>query len=157
MRYAVRRHISRSPDEVFDFIGTNLYQNHPRWEREVLEIRPLTPGPVRLGSRAVMVREDFGRRSETEYEVVAFEPGRRVAVRQPNAAMLFELEFALAPAANGTDFTVSVHIEPRGALRLLGPILGIQLRRTSHRLTDEMIRLVEAAPRVTPAAELVPR
>jgi hypothetical protein len=59
-----------------------------------------TIGGVDLGSRAIMVREDFGRRSE--YELAAFEPGRRVAMRHPNAAMLFELEFALAPAAHST-------------------------------------------------------
>lgn len=146
MRYSVKRHIARTPDEVFDFIGTHAYENHPKWEREVLAIRPLTPGPIRSGSRAIMVRKDFGRRSETEYEVVAFELGRRLAFRHPNSAMLFELEFSIRPAAGGSDFTASVHIEPHGALRLLGPILGVQMRRTSARLTDRMVELVEAEP-----------
>jgi hypothetical protein len=113
--YAATHRVDRTPEGVFDVIGTNCYENHPRWEREVVEIRPLTPGPIGLGSRAIMIREEYGRRSETEHEVTAFEPGRRIAFRHPQSSMLFELAFDLRPGeSSGTDLTVRVK-KSRGA------------------------------------------
>jgi hypothetical protein len=136
--------LERTPAAVFDFIGTHCYENHPRWEPEVVEIRPLSPEPIGLGSRAVMVREEYGRRSETEYEVTAFEPARRIAFRHGDASMLFELGFDLRPAGDSaTDLTVHVRMEPHGRLRLLSPILAVQLPRRTERITRRMIALVD--------------
>jgi hypothetical protein len=47
--YAATRRVGRTPEEVFDVIGTHCYENHPRWEREIVEIRRLTPGTDRSG------------------------------------------------------------------------------------------------------------
>lgn len=48
--YVSRHRVNRRIDDVFDVIGTRCYENHPRWEREVVEVRPLTDGPIGLGS-----------------------------------------------------------------------------------------------------------
>lgn len=143
-------HVARTPEEVFDVIGTHCYENHPRWENEVIEIRPLTPGPIGLGSRAVMVRQEFGRRSEAEYEVTAFDPPRRIAFRHPQDAMLFELSFDLRAASNATtDLTVRVRMVPKGMLRLLSPLLALQLPRRTDRITGQMIELIEGRSSAT--------
>lgn len=153
--YDATYRLDRTPEEVFDVIGTHCYENHPRWEREVVEIRQLTPGPIGLGSRAIMVRQEFGRRSETEYEVTAFQPPRRIAFRHPQDSILFELGFDLrAAGASATDLTVHVRMEPKGALRLLSPLLALQLPRRSERITRRMIDLVEARPSASVASEL---
>lgn len=145
--YNATYRVGRTPEEVFDFIGTHCYENHPQWEREVVEIRPLTPGPIGLDSRAIMVRQEFGRRSETEYEVTAFEPASRIAFRHRQGRMLFELGMDLRTAgASATDLTVQVRMEPKGVLRLLSPLLALQLPRRSDRITRRMIELVEARP-----------
>jgi len=143
--YAATYRLKRTPAVVFDVIGTHCYENHPRWEPEVVEIRPMSPGPIGLGSRAVMVRAEYGHRSETEYEVTAFEPARRIAFRHPDASMSFELGFDLQPAGDSaTDLTVHVRVKPHGRLRLLSPILALQLPRRTDRITRRMIALVEA-------------
>lgn len=145
--YDATYRLDRTPEEVFDVIGTHCYENHPLWEREVVEIRQLTPGPIGLGSRAIMVREEFGRRSETEYEVTAFEPARRIAFRHPQGSMLFELGFDLrAAGVAATDLTVHVRAEPRNALRLLSPLIALQLPRRSDRITRRLVELVESRP-----------
>jgi len=137
--------IARSADEVFDFIGTHLFENHPRWEREVVEIRPLTDGPIHVGSRAVMVRQEYGRRSESTYEITAFELGRRVAARHLDGSMDFDLSFGLAPVDDAaSDLTVDVSMALRGRLRPLSPLLGLQMPGRSDRIARSMIALVEA-------------
>ena len=36
--------VARSAEQTFDFIGTHCYQNHPKWESEVLAVEPLQDG-----------------------------------------------------------------------------------------------------------------
>ena len=139
--------VARSADQVFDVIGTHLYENHPRWERETIEIRPLTDGPIRVGSRAVMVRQEYGRRSEGAYEITAFEPGRLVAARHLDGPMDFDISFGLTPVTETScDLTVNVNMALRGRLRPLSPLLAIQMPGRSDRITRSCVALVEAGP-----------
>jgi hypothetical protein len=145
--YQAHFRVARPPADVFDVIGTNCYRNHPRWEREVVEIRPLTDGPIGLGSRAIMVRQEYGRRSEVAYEVTAFEPGRRIAFRHLGGSMTFELAFELTPLpGDATDLRVDVRMEPHGMLRLMTPLLALRMPGTSRRISRSMVELVESEP-----------
>jgi len=137
--------VERTPDQVFDVVGTNLFTNHPRWEPEVEELHPLTEGPIGVGSRALMVRRDMGRRSEVAYVITEFEPSHTVAVTHPDGSMAFDLAFDLAPAdGDATDFTVRVRMGGRGVARLLNPLIALQLPRRSDRLSRSAVRVIEA-------------
>ena len=70
--------VHRRPQAVFRFIGEQFFANYPRWSSEVQELKQISPGPVRLGTRARQVRIDLGHRSESVFAVTAFEPGRRI-------------------------------------------------------------------------------
>jgi hypothetical protein len=145
--YEARRRVGRPPDAVFDVIGTHVYENHPRWESEVAEIRPLTEPPVRVGSRAIMVRREYGRRTEVPYEVTEFEQARKIAVRHMSGPMDFAIAFLLAPAAGGnSDLVVQIHATPKGVFRLFTPLVARNLPKTSERITSQMVALVESRP-----------
>ncbi len=58
--YTKTRRVDRSAETAFDIIATHVFENHPKWEAEVLEIRRLDQGAVGVGSRAVMVRSEGG-------------------------------------------------------------------------------------------------
>jgi hypothetical protein len=136
--------IERTPEQVFDVVGTHLFENHPRWEPEVEELRPLTDGPIGVGSRALMVRRDMGRRSEVAYEIIAFEPGRRVSVTHVGTRMAFDLTFELAPEGTGaTEFTARVRMAGRGIARALNPLIALQLAGRSDRLSRATVRVIE--------------
>jgi hypothetical protein len=143
--YVARHRVARPIRDVFDFMGTRYYENHARWEREVVEVRPLTDGPISLGSRAVMVRQDLGRRRELVYEVTEFAPPHRIAFRHLDSGMRFEIAFALREVDDAaTDLAVSVRMEPRGVLRLAAPFLAASLPRTSERITRSLVDLLDA-------------
>lgn len=144
--------VAATPEQAFDVIGARVRENHPRWEREVVEIRPLTPGPVALGSRSVMVRKEWGKLREGTYEVVELEPGRRIAFSHPDAAMDFRLAFDLKATPIGTDLTVHVAAQPKGGLRLFVPVLHLALPRRSHRITSAMVRVIEEDAALTALA-----
>jgi hypothetical protein len=60
--------VQRPPGEVFDFVARNHFQNHPKWDRDLLEMTQTTPGPVGLGTTARVVRRVEGTATVTAYE-----------------------------------------------------------------------------------------
>jgi hypothetical protein len=135
-------------DDAFDVIGTNVLDNHPKWEKEVQSIRVVTPGPVHVGTRAVMVRKEMGRVRESEYEVTEFVPGASIAFRHPQDALDFTLRFEVAPITSETcTLTVEVTAQPKGGLRVAEPLMRLGFPRRSRRITDAMIGLIEDAAR----------
>ena len=147
LTYELHLPVRRPADDVFDFIGTHYFENHPRWEREVVEVRRLTGGPIGVGSRAVMVREEFGRRSEAHLEITAFEPPRTIAFRHLGGPMVFEIAFETA-STGGSSADLSVHIraELLGRYRLLTPAFALNLPRTGRRIMRRLVALIEAEP-----------
>ena len=70
--------IVKSVEEVFQFIGEDFFKNYPRWSTEVVELKPLSDGPIKVGTQAKQVRVDYGRRSESIFKVVDFQPNQRI-------------------------------------------------------------------------------
>ena len=70
--------IQRPPKDIFDFVGANFLTNYPRWSPEVVELKPLTEGPVKVGTLCHQVRVDQGRRSESTFKVMAFQPSQHM-------------------------------------------------------------------------------
>jgi uncharacterized protein YndB with AHSA1/START domain len=144
MSMVLQRRLKVSSEQAFDVIGWHVRENHPRWETEVLEIKPLDSGPIRVGSRATMVRKDFGKVTETTYEVTEFDPPHRIAIRHLDGPLDFVLAFTLADTDDGGSvLTVRVDAKPRGRLGFLGPLMERARRRTGDRLADQMVRVIE--------------
>lgn len=145
IRWRSTSSLRTSADAAFDVIGTNVVTNQPNWEKEVREVRLLTPGPVGVGTRAVMVRKEMGRVRESAYEVTEFLPGRAIAFSHPQDGLGFALRFEVAPVADDRcELTVDVSAEPKGALRLMSPMLRLGFPKRSRRITDSMIQFIEA-------------
>jgi len=143
--YERHAQIRRPVEEVFDFVGTRYFENHPRWEREVIEVRRLTAGPIGVGSRGIMVRHEYGRTSESPLEVTAFDPPRKIAFRHVGGPMVFEIAFGTAPVGpSSTDLGVRVQAELRGRYKLLTPMLAFNLPRTGGKIMRRLVELIEA-------------
>lgn len=144
--YDIAGLIDRPLGEVFDFVAVHQVENHPQWEPEVLAIRKVTEGPLRAGSRAVMMRREFGRTRELPYSVVAYVPEQTIAMRSIDKAMTFEIAFHFAQKGPATtEVRVVVNIEPNGLLALLGPVIAASLRRNGLRLMRRLKTVVETA------------
>ena len=79
MRQAERSaEISRPAEEVFAFLS-NL-ENLPRWQSGVLRAELTTPGPIGVGSKAVVERRMFGQQIVADLVVTAYEPPQRIVL-----------------------------------------------------------------------------
>jgi uncharacterized membrane protein len=82
--------INRPVEEVFAFLAD--FQNVPRWNYYVTDVRQLSDGPVEVGSTFHQVRKT----DQQDYEITEYEPGRRVVVKTlPGETPRFERRFEL--------------------------------------------------------------
>ena len=87
--------INTQASRLFDFVATDFARNYGRWSPEVQRLDLLTPGPLRIGSRARQVRVDQGRKSDTSFRVVALEPPTRIGFAEQNGQ--FRTEYQIEP------------------------------------------------------------
>lgn len=70
--------VRSSPEQLFNFIAVDFFDNYPRWSPEVIELETLSDGPIRRGTQGRQVRVDHGHRTESTFHVIAFEPAERI-------------------------------------------------------------------------------
>jgi len=87
--------IKRPVEEVFRYVSTDFFEHYPQWSPEVKELEKITTGPVRVGTQARQVRTDEGHRTESIFQVTAYQPPRRIwfeSLSQPYYRALYEFE-----------------------------------------------------------------
>lgn len=95
--------IQKPVTDVFHFIGEEFFRNYPKWSPEVVELKPLSSGPIQVGSLARQVRVDLGHRSESTFTVTELQPNRRIAFSGVSDA--YRCVFELESAASADDAT----------------------------------------------------
>jgi hypothetical protein len=145
-RSAATVKIHRPAGVVFDSLVSHSLRNEPAWEPEVIEVRPLDPGPLREGSRVAMVRRESGRVITTTYEIVALEAPHRLAARHLDGPMRFAIEFVVSSlGSDASTVTVTVDIEPVGPMRLMTPLFALLGPRRNARIARRMVEAIETA------------
>lgn len=141
------RPVRASAAHAFDVVVRHHVENHPRWEDEVVEIRPLDD-VVGVGHRSVMVRRERGRVFEVVNRCVEYDDGRRAAYEhEGDGPMDFWIAFDFAdtgPAAS--TLTATVRMAPRGALRLMTPLFRLSAPRRSARIVERTVAVIEETP-----------
>ena len=139
--------VARSREHAFDVVIRHQAENHPRWEDEVLEVRPLD-GIDGVGHRTVMVRRERGRTRELVHRCTEYEEGRVAAYQhEGEGPMDFAIRFAFEDdGADACTVTSTVTMTPHGALALMTPVLKLAGPRRSARISGRMREVVETTP-----------
>jgi uncharacterized protein YndB with AHSA1/START domain len=132
--------IARAPEEVFGYL-TDVEQL-PRWQKSLREAR--ADGPFQLGTRIIEQRSLFGHKGETELEVTAFEPARRLTLETLRGPVKLEVDHRLEPDNDGgTSLRVTATGRPKGALRLAGPAVEAGARQELKRDFERLKAILE--------------
>lgn len=145
------RTINRPAAEVFEIIGTHAFEHHPQWEEEVVEVRRLTPPPMGVGSRGIMVRDERGKRKEVEYEVVRFDRGHRIDWHHNVPDADFDLSLTVQElTADTSTITAELTMKLHGIQRVLEPMISMGMPKRGTRILEGMAGVAEtAAPTIT--------
>jgi uncharacterized membrane protein len=90
-------YIDRPVDEVFAFLSD--FENIPKWNYYVLEVRQLSESPIGVGTTYHQVRKT----DEQDFRIIEFEPDHMVAVKTlPQSSPGLEMRFTLYEEGNTT-------------------------------------------------------
>jgi uncharacterized membrane protein len=89
--------IDRPVEEVFAFLSD--FENIPKWNYYVLEVRQLSEGLIGVGTTYHQVRKS----DQQDLRIIEFEPGHTVAVKTlPQSSPDLEMRFTLYEEGNTT-------------------------------------------------------
>ena len=136
--------VQRPPAVVFDFVARHHFENHPRWDPDVLDMSQTSPGPVGVGTTARVVRRQGRGRVEGTATVVAFEPDRRAAWDVRFGPFRLDQTAELVPEHDGaTRLRLSIDTSAKGPIRLIVPLLRGRFRKTMTQSLRSIAALLE--------------
>ena len=137
--------INQPVERVFDYVSNPV--NLPEWQGPPVEIRDLqqsTPGQLREGDRFTTVLQFLGRQYETPTEVSAYEPNRRLSYRGTGGPVPTQITFIFEEVPEGTRFTHTQEVEPRGLYGLAESLFEIAAKRQLRSELQILKDLLEA-------------
>jgi hypothetical protein len=139
--------IKKPLEDVFQFIGEDFFSNYPKWSPEVVELKPLSNGPLKVGAMARQVRVDHGHRSESTFTVTDFQPNRRIAFSGVSNAYrcIYDLEKTGSAPATQVAFTFELP-ELELFMRPFEKLIRIAVQDGAERTVKNLKGLIEAKP-----------
>ncbi|MGH8872865.1 MAG: SRPBCC family protein [Acidimicrobiia bacterium] len=119
-------HIERHVEEVFAYLAD--LEHTPEWNWAITETKKITPGPISVGTRYRQMRS-VPQAATEDLEVTVLQPNRRIDVEGTLAQLPAHLTYQLEETDTGTRLTNTVVLEPQGALRVAGPLVGGRIKR----------------------------
>jgi hypothetical protein len=139
--------ITAPPADVFRFVATEHFRNHPTWDPAVLEMTQTSPGPMSQGTTARLVRSDGGRRTEGVVTVTRFEPDRAFAAVVEFGPFRLDQQAICSPATDGrTRLTLVINTRAKGLPRLLLPVMRPRFAATMRTSLESIRQHLEASP-----------
>jgi uncharacterized protein YndB with AHSA1/START domain len=117
--------VARPIEEVFAFLADA--ENDPRWRGAVLDITRIEGEGVGARYRQG-VRGPMGRRVAADIEITECTPPRTIGFRGTAGPVRPEGRYELEPVEGGTRVRFSLVAEPRGAARLMTPMVARAMR-----------------------------
>jgi hypothetical protein len=151
VRLSASQVIERPPTQVFRFVATEHFQNHPKWDPAVTSITQTSPGPMGVGTTARLVRTDRGRQLQGSVEVTDYQPVSSFTEVSRFGPFTLHARATLAPVAPAsTRLELMIDTHARGVIRLLLPLMKGTFRKTMARSLRIIKQQVEAtAPPTT--------
>jgi len=139
-------HAACTPERAFEHIAVQFFENHPRWDRDIVELTQTSPGPMGHGTTGREVRRAGGRRFVTEFRISEFEPSRAFAHRSTSGAMGEDVDYVIEPDGSGSKIRTRVRIYPKTfMLRMLTPMIRPQIRRNYERNIARFEKLLNSS------------
>lgn len=142
-----------TPEQAFRHIAVEFFENHPRWDPDIVQLTKTSAGPIALGTTGREVRVMDGRRFVTDFRISDFHTNEAFAFRTTAGAMAEDVDYVIRPSADGTNLTLHLHIHPRNLiLWLLAPIIRPRIERNFRANLDRFQKIVNADARERMAA-----
>jgi uncharacterized protein YndB with AHSA1/START domain len=137
--------ISRPVEEVFDFVADERHE--PLFNTRMVRAERISKGPIGEGTRFHTELRTMGRRMPMVVEFTDYERPSRLASVTRSSMMETEGALTFEPVPGGTRMQWSWDVRPRGAMKLMAPLVGVIGRRQEREIWGRLKRLLESGGR----------
>lgn len=134
--------IERPLEEVFDFVSDE--RNEPQYNPRMTRADKISLGPIGVGTQFHSVMTGVGGRADMTIEFTAFERPCRIAETTQVSGMDIRGELLFEPVPTGTRLTWIWDLEPRGFLKLMGPLVRRIGERQEQAIWTGLKRVLES-------------
>ncbi len=111
--------VNKSAAQVFQFVGTDYFVNHAKWDPRVVNLHLQTKGPVVLGTKGHEVRNEGGRNKNYDFEVTDFQTNQSIGMKAKGGSSRFSATYTIKPmGAQQSSLDVEFNLK-MGGLRAL--------------------------------------
>lgn len=119
--------------------------NAPEWYVNIDSVEWETSPPAEVGSRVAFVARFLGRRLAYSYELVEWEPGRRLVMRTAEGPFPMETTYTWEATSDGaTRMTLRNRGEPSGFSKVVSPFMAAAMRRANRKDLAALATLLES-------------
>ncbi len=133
--------VARPPDEVFAYISD--FENNPEWQGGMVEAQFTTDGPLRVGSRYHQVAKFMGRKIESSFEVIEYDPGMMVKATTTSSSFPITFTRKVESSGSGTRVTAIVEGDATGFFRLAEPLMRRKVQKSIDADYANLKRILE--------------
>lgn len=141
IRVMISIDIHRPAADVFSYI-TN-FTNNPKWQSGVLETYFTTDPPLRRGSAYTQVERFFGRKIESTFEVIGYEPGRLIKAAGKTRPLSLVITRMIEQAGEGSKLTTIVEGDTIGLIKFAEPLLQKRMHTSIEKDCKKLKKLLE--------------
>lgn len=136
--------IGRPAVEVFDYVMD--IPNDARWRTGIVEAAYTADPPLGVGTTGFDRIEANGRNMTAVWTTSEFEPGVLARWTFVSGPLQGSGGYICKPVGESTRFTLEANVRPSGALRFLGPLFGVMVRRQNHADVAKLKEILETQP-----------
>ena len=127
--------INRSPEDVYAFLADGL--NNRAWRSGVQDITLKSGTPGDLGAvYSQTLSGPGGRPIVGDYEITAADPGKLLGFQVVAGPARPAGAYRLSEAPGGTTVRFSLDLEPKGLMKLVGPVIVRTMNAEVAQLTN---------------------
>lgn len=140
--------ISRSPEDIYAFLADGL--NNPKWRSGIQHIALKSGNPGAVGAiYSQTLTGPGGRPIAGDYEITTAEPGMRLAFQVVAGPARPTGVYLLSAAPNGTTLRFILDLQPKGLMKLMGPMINRTMQTEAAQLANLKSVLESSLPNET--------
>ena len=139
--------ISRPPEQVFDYCSDPGHE--PKWNPMMNASKKITGGPMGVGARYAT---EFVKGPPMVMECVGYERPSAWSLVGRSSALTAGGGGRVTPTADGSHLIMRMELEPRGLLRLAGPLLRRRMKPMLERDLANIKSALETNSMVAPGS-----
>jgi hypothetical protein len=136
--------IGRPVDVVFDYVADQ--SNEPQYNPQMVRAEKITSGPVGKGTQFRSAVASRGRTTEMLIECTGYDRPKLFATTTTMAQADISYTLRFEPTPAGTRMSWSGQVRPKGAFRLLGPVITWLGIRQEQRIWTALKQHLETTP-----------